>query len=97
MNEEKGKAVAGNVADLVTAELEAMQAQVASATAIDATTHGMPALWPRFKEGEELIVKGMKFELARINAATLVLRPKCGPDQSARQIVSMLVRASSVE
>ena len=91
MDEGKSKATA-NVAEQVAAELEAMQEQIASLTAIDATTHGMPALWPRFKEEEEVVIKGMKFVLTRVNSSTLVFRPKCGPDQSAHQIVSMLVR-----
>ena len=47
----------------------------------------VPVEWPQFETGELFDVKGLPFELARLNASTLVLRPIPPEGWRAREVM----------
>ena len=48
--------------------------------------------WPTFVEGETFELKGVTFEVQRLNASSLVLRPVV-EDMSAREVIGLLRKA----
>jgi hypothetical protein len=50
----------------------------------------VPEEWPRFTIGEQVELKGFPFTIARINAATIVLRPMPVENMSPRRVFRKL-------
>jgi len=51
-----------------------------------------PEEWPRFAVGERFKLRGVVFEIARINQSSLVLRPVSVDGLSAHKIIRRIVK-----
>lgn len=56
-----------------------------------------PDEWPVFREGELCDLKGVPFEVARLNASSLVLRPLAPEGYTARDVMQAIKWVSTAQ